>query len=177
MKRALLIVLIVGFTSVSLAWEREDTHPLSETELAELSYAADLTADLLVFMDDAGINYTVDPEYPGRWAVPYEGDNSDWTVVVSVGAKYTVFVIEIIKMPDDSGIALYEWLMDLNFSMNQAKFGTEDGRLYFNVDIPTRVLDRVEYFETVNSMVNYVDGVYPELLDRANNDFTENNNE
>ncbi len=156
------------------AWDRADTSPLTDRELAELSYAADLTEDLLAFMDETVINYTVDPEYPGRWAVPYQGDNSDWVVVVSVGANYTVFVVEIIKIPDSANIAFYEWLLGLNFEMNQAKFGAENNRLYFNVDTPTRVMDRVEYFETINSMVNYIDGVYPELLDRANNNYTEN---
>lgn len=170
------IVAVIGTVNPE-AWERTDTQPLSDKEISELSYAAELTEDLLAFMDDADISYTIDPEYPGRWAVPYQGDNSDWIVVVSVGAKYTVFVIEILNVPTEANVGFYKWLTGLNFAMNQAKFGTEEDRLYFNVDIPTRVLDRVEYFETINSMVNYVDEVYPELLDRANNNYTENKNE
>ena len=170
-------IFVVGGTSNPGAWDRTSTEPLTDKELSELSFAAELTEDLLVFMEDADINYTVDPEYPGRWAVPYQGDNSDWVVVVSIGAKYTVFVIEIFNVPIEVNVEFYKWLMGLNFAMNQAKFGTEDDRLYFNVDIPTRVMDRVEYFETINSMVNYVDEVYPELLDRANNNYTENKNE
>ena len=158
----------------SNAWDTSDANPLTDRELAELSYAAALTENLIAFMDENAISYTVDPEYPGRWAVPYQGENSDWIVVVSVGANYTVFVVEIIKIPNTANIEFYEWLLGLNFSMNQAKFGVEDGKLYFNVDIPTRVMDRVEYFETINSMVNYIDGVYPELLDRANDNYTEN---
>jgi len=170
------ILAIIGSINPG-AWERTDTQPLSDKEISELTYAAGLTEDLLAFMEDAEINYTVDPEYPGRWAVPYQGDNSDWVVVVSVGAKYTVFVIEILNIPIKASVSFYKWLMGLNFAMNQAKFGAEDDTLYFNVDIPTRVMDRVEYFETLNSMVNYVDEVYPELLDRANDNYTKNNNE
>jgi hypothetical protein len=140
---------------------------MTPEEYAGYEYAAELARDLLAFMDEEGISYAVDEEYPSRWAIPFEGDNGDWYVVVSVDPEYVVFVIEIFDIPDVVDSSFYSWLLDKNFDINQAKFGTDEGKLYFNVDAPTRLLDRREYLDTIRAMVNFVDGIYPEIAERA----------
>ncbi len=140
---------------------------MTPAEFDAYQYAAELTGDLLAFMDEEGITYTVDDEYPGRWAVPYAGENGDWYVVVSIDPEYTVFVMEIFTIPENADPAFYSWLLEKNFKINQAKFGTNDGLLYFNVDVPTRLLDREEYRDTIRAMVDFVDGIYPEVADRS----------
>jgi hypothetical protein len=141
--------------------------PITPEEYAEYGYAAELAKDLLAYMDEEGIRYAVDEEYPGRWAVPFEGDNGDWYVVVSVDPEYVVFVIEVLKIPEDADASFYRWLLDVDFDINQAKFGTNEGKLYFNVDAPTRLLDRREYIDTIRAMVDYVDHIYPDIVERS----------
>lgn len=137
--------------------------PLTAEEYAEYGYAAELARDLLAFMDEEGIQYTVDDEYPGRWAVPYDGFSRDWFVVVSIDPEYTVFVVEVLRVPEDASRSFYVWLLEKNFDINQAKFGIDQGFLYLNVDMPTRLLDRREYLDTVRAMVNFIDVTYPRI--------------
>ncbi|UCE26959.1 MAG: hypothetical protein JSW52_11530 [Candidatus Coatesbacteria bacterium] len=151
---------------VASAVPAEDA-PITAEEYAGYEYAAGLARDLLAFMDEEGISYAVDEEYPGRWAVPFEGKTGDWYVVVSVDPEYVVFVVEVFDIPEDVEPSFYAWLLDKNFDINQAKFGTNEGMLYFNVDAPTRLLDRQEYLDTIRAMVNFVDGIYPEIIERA----------
>lgn len=158
---------VLGLCAVHAATEPADDTSMTPDEYAGYEYAVELARDLLVFMDEEGVSYAVDEEYPGRWAVPFEGDNGDWYVVVSVDPEYVVFVMEIFRIPDAAGPSFYSWLLDKNFDINQAKFGTNEGKLYFNVDAPTRLLDRQEYFDTIRAMVNFVDGIYPEIIERA----------
>jgi hypothetical protein len=141
--------------------------PITPEEYAEYGYAAELAKDLLAYMDEEGIRYAVDEEYPGRWAVPFEGDNGDWYVVVSIDPEYVVFVMEVLTIPEDADASFYRWLLDVNFDINQAKFGTNEGKLYFNVDAPTRLLDRREYVDTIRAMANYVDRIYPDIVERS----------
>jgi hypothetical protein len=141
--------------------------PMTPEEYVAYGYAAELAEDLLAFMDEEGIRYAVDEEYPGRWAVPFEGYNGDWYVVVSVDPEYVVFVMEVLTIPEDVEPSFYGWLLDVNFDINQAKFGTNGGKLYFNVDAPTRLLDRQEYFDTIRAMGDYVDRIYPDIVERS----------
>jgi hypothetical protein len=158
-----VLSLYVAYTATEPA---EDTS-ITPEEYAEYEYAAELARDLLAFMDEEGVSYAVDEEYPGRWAVPFEGQNGDWYVVVSIDPEYVVFVIEVFDIPEDIDPSFYSWLLDKNFDINQAKFGTNEGKLYFNVDAPTRLLDRQEYLDTIGSMGYFVDGIYPEIAERA----------
>jgi hypothetical protein len=158
---------VLGLCTLYTATEPAEDTSMTPEEYAEYEYAAELARDLLVFMDEEGVSYAADEEYPGRWAVPFEGQNGDWYVVVSIDPEYVVFVIEVLDIPDAAGQSFYFWLLDTNFDINQAKFGTNEGKLYFNVDAPTRLLDRREYLDTIRSMGYFVDGIYPEIIERA----------
>lgn len=160
------VLIAVGRIVCATAGAAEDV-PMTQEEYAAYQNAAELTKDLLAFMDEEGVSYAVDDEYPGRWAVPFKGENGDWYVVVSVDPEYTVFVIEVFDIPDGAEPSFYEWLLEKNFDINQAKFGTNEGLLYFNVDAPTRLLDRREYFDTLRAMGDFVDGIYPQIIERS----------
>jgi hypothetical protein len=160
------LAFVLGLCAVHAATEPAEVAPMTPEEYAGYEYAAELARDLLAFMDEEGVSYAVDEEYPSRWAIPFEGDNGDWYVVVSVDPEYVVFVIEVFDIPDAVDSSFYSWLLDKNFDINQAKFGTDEGKLYFNVDAPTRLLDRREYLDTIRAMVNFVDGIYPEIAER-----------
>ena len=93
---------VLGLSVAYTATEPAEDTSMTPDEYAEYEYAGELARDLLAFMDEAGVSYAVDEEYPSRWAIPFEGQNGDWYVVVSIDPEYVVFVIEVFDIPDDA---------------------------------------------------------------------------
>lgn len=99
--------------------------------------------------------------------LPFESKNCpDLAVVVALSEKgdFVSIFSRIMDVPDDAPASFYRHLLMLNERIWQAKFAlSKEGALFFEFEIPSRLLDARELVEDIYATAQFVDKTYPTL--------------
>ncbi|RKZ00123.1 MAG: hypothetical protein DRQ10_04845 [Candidatus Hydrothermota bacterium] len=90
-------------------------------------------------------------------------------VMVSKKGDYVSIFSPVMKVPEDAPKSFYQHLLELNENLWQAKFGLDSDNqiLYFEFEVPTRLIDEEEFISDIALVAKKVDELYPTLAKKA----------
>ncbi len=131
--------------------------------------AQDLSSKLEKMLQAEELIYRVLESEDGRksFMLPFRSRrHPDLRVFVepSRNGKFVSIYCPVLQLPKDAPASVYRRLLEMNEEIWQAKFAlAKDGTLYFEFEVPARLLDRVELISDIHAVAHYVDQKYPDI--------------